>query len=52
MSRLKRTLKDPRTVVVEALDGMAPASAGRLVRPSGLNAILRGDISASKVLRR
>jgi hypothetical protein len=30
MSRLKEILNDPRTVVGEALDGMAPVSGGRL----------------------
>jgi len=52
MSRLKKLPNDPRTVVGEALDGIAPASGGRLVRPSGLNAMLRADYPASKAPRR
>jgi dihydroxyacetone kinase-like protein len=49
MSRPKKILNDARNVVDEALDGMALASGGRLIRPSGLNAILRADIPSSKV---
>jgi len=49
MGKPKKILNDAVDIVDEALDGMALASGGRLVRPSGLNALVRAEIPASKV---